>query len=242
MSYELQIYLSCRNEERSIEDAILSVRKVILESYISAEIIIVDNASDDGTSAKVTMLSRTVPDLRLISLSHNKSYSGSIFESLSDAKSEFIVILDGDCQFPPTNIPRLLDTLKNSDLEVVFSNRTHLEGDLWRKFASKFFLRMLRVTLRFDGPDINAGLRGFKKTSITQFRGMQVGRLANASLWHQATKAGLNIGYIDVAPVARVSGTSSIPWKNPFKLFWESLIEIRKVKRKEFEYIFKDNT
>ena len=173
-------------------------------------------------------------------MSHNKSYSGSIFESLSDAKSEFVVILDGDCQFPPTYIPYLLDSLRNSDLEVVFSNRTHLEGDLWRKFASKFFLKMLRIMLRFDGPDINAGLRGFKKDSINHFQGLQMGRLANASLWHQATKAGLNIGYIDVAPVARVSGTSSIPWKNPLKLFWESLIEIRKVKRKEFEYVFKE--
>ena len=241
MNYELQIYLSCRNEEQSIEEAILMVRKVILESSIDAEIIIVDNASEDETSTKVMQLSQVIPDLRLISLNHNKSYSGSIFESLSDAKSEFVVILDGDCQFPPIYIPQLLNTLKNSQLEVVFSNRTHLEGDLWRKFASKFFLRMLRLTLRFDGPDLNAGLRGFKKNSITHFRGLQMGRLANVSLWHQATKAGLNIGYIDVAPVARVSGASSIPWKNPFRLFWESLIEIRKVKRKDFEFLFKEN-
>jgi glucosyltransferase len=240
MNYELQIYLSCRNEESSIEEAILSVRKVILESGISAEIIVVDNASEDATSAKAIELANGITGLRIISLSHNKSYSGSIFESLSDAKSEFVVILDGDCQFPPTYIPHLLDSLRNSDLEVVFSNRTHLEGDLWRKFASKFFLKMLRIMLRFDGPDINAGLRGFKKDSINHFQGLQMGRLANASLWHQATKAGLAIGYIDVAPVARVSGTSSIPWKNPFKLFWESLIEIRKVKNEEFEYIFKE--
>ena len=240
MTYELQIYLSCRNEEPSIEESILSVRKVVLESDISAEIIVVDNASEDKTSAKAIAMSRSIPHLRVISLSHNQSYSGSIFESLSDAESEFVVILDGDCQFPPTYIPQLLDTLRNSDLGVVFSNRTHLEGDLWRKFASRFFLRMLRVMLRFDGPDINAGLRGFKKNSISQFRGLQVGRLANASLWHQATKSGLTIGYIDVAPVARVNGTSSIPWKNPFKLFWESLIEIQKVKKNEFEYTFKE--
>lgn len=240
MNYELQIYLSCRNEEKSIEKAILSVRKVLLESAISAEIIVVDNASEDATSAKAIKLAEGIPNLRVISLGHNKSYSGSIFESLSDAKSEFVVILDGDCQFPPTYIPCLLDSLRNSDLEVVFSNRTHLEGTLWRKFASIFFLKMLRIMLRFDGPDINAGLRGFKKNSINHFQGLQMGRLANASLWHQATKAGLTIGYIDVAPVARVSGTSSIPWKNPFKLFWESLIEIRKVKRKKFEYIFKE--
>ncbi len=240
MNYELQIYLSCRNEERNIEEAILSVRNVVLQTDISAEIIVVDNASEDRTSAKAVALSMTIPNLRVISLSQNKSYSGSIFESLADAKSEFIVILDGDCQFPPTYIPHLVHSLRNSDLQVVFSNRTHLEGDLWRKFASKFFLKMLRITLRFDGPDINAGLRGFRKSSIEHFRGLQIGRLANASLWHQATKAGLTIGFIDVAPVARASGTSSIPWKNPFRLFWESLIEIRKVKRKEFEYIFKE--
>lgn len=240
MIYDVQIYLSCRNEQRSIQEAIYSVRNVILESGISAEIIVVDNASEDGTSARAAALSATVPNLRVISLSHNKSYSGSIFESLSDAKSDFVIILDGDCQFPPTNIPRLLDSLRNSELQVVFSNRTHLEGDAWRKFASRFFLRMLRVTLRFDGPDINAGFRGFKKDSIAYLQGLQQGRLANASLWHQATKAGLLVGYIDVAPVPRVSGTSSIPWKNPFKLFWESLVEIRKIKKKNFEYIFEE--
>ena len=236
--YEIQIYLSCRNEEKGIIQSINSVNETITTYGLDAEVIVVDNFSTDQTSHKVSKQMLRQKSLRLLQLDENKTYSGSIYASIADSTSDYVFVLDGDCQFPPSYIPLMLEKLKLDNSEIVFSNRTKLVGDPWRRFVSRFFLKLIKLTLQFDGPDINAGLRGFTKSTKAHLGGMQRGRLANASLWYQAKSANLHISFIDVTPVPRLAGTSSIPWKNPLKLFLESLIEIRKIKSQAYEYPF----
>jgi hypothetical protein len=44
--------------------------------------------------------------------------------------------------------------------------------------------------------------------------------------------------YIDVLPVKRIAGKSSISWWNPFALLFESLIEIRKIRNSKLDFKF----
>jgi len=236
--HEIQIYLSCRNEQDAISESIRLVNDVVKKYNLDAEIIVVDNNSDDQTANITSQIMTSLTELRLLRLVEDKSYSGSIYASISDSTAAYVFILDGDCQFSPSYIPRMFEMLKHDGAEIVFTNRTRLVGDPWRRFASRVFLQLIRLTLNFDGPDINAGLRGFKVSTKRNFVGLQRGRLANASLWHQAKSADLKINFIDVSPVLRTSGSSSIPWRNPIRLFLESMAEIKKIKSGSFEFRF----
>jgi hypothetical protein len=147
-------------------------------------------------------------------------------------------MLDGDCQFPPMYIPKMLEALVTKECDVVFCNRTILVGNKWRVFASKFFLILTRMLMRFDGPDINAGIRGMTSLAKNNLIGLQYGRLANLSIWYQAKTKGISMKYIDVLPVKRIAGKSSISWWNPFALLFESLIEIRKIRNSKLDFKF----
>ena len=235
---KIQIYLNCRNEEQIIYSSINAVNKVLHFNEIEAEIIVVDNCSIDATTRLVSQLKQTMKNLRIIKLPEDKTYSGSIFESICDASSDYFFMLDGDCQYSPEYIPVMLDLLISKEYDIVFSNREILVGSKWRKFASRFFLVLTRITLRFNGPDINAGLRGMSQSAKKNLSGIQAGRLANLSIWYQAKASKTKIGYVTVKPVGRIAGKSSIAWWNPFGLMIESLFEIKKIKKAEFDFRF----
>lgn len=233
---KVQIYLSCLNEGLNIQHAIKETEYEIKRCIENYELIVVDNGSDDETPAIVQNLSKKNPNLRLLQLSENMSYAGSIFASITDATSQYVIILDGDLQFHPKYISIILSALEYQKVDIVFIRRTKLIGDLRRRVASILLLRWLKLVFNLDLPDINGGMRGMTVEYCKQIQGMQSGRLANLNLWYAARKLNMNYTFIDVEPKSRKFGKSTIPWNKPLQLFQESLEEIAKIKSEDFDF------
>ncbi len=64
--------------------------------YPFYEILLVDNASNDGSKEYFSMLEADIPALKFISRNVNDGFSGGVNEGLRSAKGDFIVILNND--------------------------------------------------------------------------------------------------------------------------------------------------
>lgn len=70
------------------------------------EIIVVDNASSDGTPA---MVERDFPDVTLIASPENRGYGAGNNQGIAAARGEYILVLNPDVELVSDALPRLVD-------------------------------------------------------------------------------------------------------------------------------------
>lgn len=98
-----------------------------LKRYIGQphEIIVVDNASTDGTS---DMISRDFPHVKLISNMTNRGFAAANNQAITQAKGEFIVLLNPDTEAINDFLPSLIAYLgQHDDCAAVCPEILHLD-------------------------------------------------------------------------------------------------------------------
>src|SRR5438045_1937153 len=87
------------------------------------ELIIVDDASTDGTPAICASLSKDFPITFLSREYPSNGLSGAVLHGMAEAKGEFLVVLDADLQHPPEQIGALLEPLETNNADFVVGSR-----------------------------------------------------------------------------------------------------------------------
>src|SRR5664279_1981282 len=82
------------------------------------EIIVVDNASQDDTVARVNALAEQIP-LQLLTLSRNIGFAGGVNQGVRAASGELLLILNPDAVAEPGAIAALLESMATSGASAV---------------------------------------------------------------------------------------------------------------------------
>jgi dolichol-phosphate mannosyltransferase len=99
------------NEEANLP--ILQEELRVALSGLDYEIIFVDDGSVDRTADRI----ETAPNIRLIRFEKNSGQSAAIYAGLTAARGATVVIIDGDLQNDPADIPKLLaEIARGADL------------------------------------------------------------------------------------------------------------------------------
>lgn len=102
-----------------------SLESVIKQTYRNYEIIIVDDASTDGTAE---WLAEHYPKIHLVCLSKNRGAAGARNEGIRKASGSLIAFLDSDDQWLPNYLERQVEML-NENPSVVLSFTNFLQVD-----------------------------------------------------------------------------------------------------------------
>jgi Glycosyltransferases involved in cell wall biogenesis len=110
-SPEISVVVPLFNEEESI--AIFQTELSAALSGLDYEVVFVDDGSVDRTAERI----ETVPNIRLIRFEKNSGQSAAIYAGLTAARGGTVVIIDGDLQNDPADIPKLLaEIARGADL------------------------------------------------------------------------------------------------------------------------------
>lgn len=106
----------------------------------AAEIVVVDDASRDGTAAVARELARTYP-VRVVERQGERGLSTAVLRGMEEARTDVCVVMDADLSHPPEAIPKLVRAVREG-VDVAVGSRYVPGGDidewpLWRRFASK---------------------------------------------------------------------------------------------------------
>jgi polyisoprenyl-phosphate glycosyltransferase len=113
----------------------------------SAELVIVDDGSRDGTWETITALAATDERVRGVRLSRNFGHQAALTAGLAAADGEAVVTLDADLQHPPEVIPELLaKAAEGYDVVCAVRSPSDAEGPLKRLSAKLFYFTLNKLT------------------------------------------------------------------------------------------------
>ncbi len=157
---ELSCVIPVMNEEDNINPLIESLQEALSE--IDYEIILVDDGSTDETKNRIKRLMND--RIVLVELKRNFGQSSALTAGIDYSKGQYIVLMDGDLQNDPFDIPIMLKKLKDEDWDIVAGNRKNRkDGMLLRKIPSKIANFLIRKLTKVKIQDYGCTLKVFKR-------------------------------------------------------------------------------
>jgi glycosyltransferase involved in cell wall biosynthesis len=114
---KVSVVIPVYNERQTVAETIARVRAVPVEK----EILVVDDASTDGTAEVVAEL--VGPDLRLIRQTPNQGKGTAIRHAIPEATGDVVLIQDADLEYDPADYPTLLAPIEGGEADVVYGTR-----------------------------------------------------------------------------------------------------------------------
>ena len=164
----LSVIIPVYNEEDgSIYETINNISKLLEDALGSDfEIIVVNDGSTDRTTE---ILDGLTTSFRLISHATNRGYGAAIKTGVRHAAYDTIAITDADGTYPNHHMYDFYRKLKEENLDMIVAKRpfSSLPKKTW---LAKYLLNKLADYITGQKiPDINSGLRLFKKESFVPF-------------------------------------------------------------------------
>ena len=166
----LSVVIAVYNEIENIEPLLTEVHQA-LASLERFEIIVVDDASQDGTRQRLAELSKELPRLRVVNHARNFGQSIAVVSGVRAAQFEWVITLDGDGQNDPADFLKLLAAVQQIHMHrpvLVAGNRVKRRDTWIRRRSSKIANNIRDRLLKDDCPDSGCGLKLFQRQVFLQ--------------------------------------------------------------------------
>lgn len=153
------------------EAAIASVVQEVRANAPGAPILVLDDASSDGTRLLAKGAGADV-----LPMPHHLGLGGCVqagYRLAFELGYDYVVRIDGDGQHDPAYIPEILKVLQSTNCDMVIGSR-FTNGDseytnFWRGLGIRFFRAVLRPILGKPVHDPTSGFVGVKRTALEVF-------------------------------------------------------------------------
>jgi dolichol-phosphate mannosyltransferase len=211
---------------------VLPLSADVLSRDPTLEVLVVDDASPDGTGDLVERAARDEPRLHLLrragKLGLGSAYLAG-FRYALDAGADRILTMDCDYSHHPRYLPRILAELERADM-VIGSRYVPGGGvenwGLRRRLLSRFANAYTRTLLRLPVRDCTAGFRGFRREVIERVDPFTI-RASGYSFLEEmvlrVARHGFRIAEIPIVFVDRTRGSSKIDTREIYRAAWHVL-------------------
>lgn len=151
---ELSIVVPCFNEEACLRILHERLTAAAVASVGSDyELVFVNDGSRDRTWPVMRDLADEDPHVVAISLSRNHGHQLALTAGLDLCRGKKILIIDADLQDPPELLPRMMQTMREAEADVVYGVRKSRRGDTaFKRATAHGFYRLLSRATDVDIP------------------------------------------------------------------------------------------
>jgi glycosyltransferase involved in cell wall biosynthesis len=210
----VSVVIPCLNEAENIEQCVTRAWAILEEHELRGEVIVVDNASEDGSAALAAAAGARVVD------EPRRGYGSAYLAGFAAATGDYIVMIDADLTYDFREIPRFVAEL-DGGAELVMGNRLDdvqpgamsLLSRIGNPLLSGFLNLLYRTPVR----DAHCGMRAFRRDALPALDLHATGMELASEMVIRATKAELAISELPIALHPRGGESKLLPFRDGWR-------------------------
>lgn len=213
---KVSILIPCFNEAKTIEEIL---KKINEQKSILKEIIVIDDASNDGTNIKLKNELKHLYDI-LIENNDNQGKGFSIRKGINSATGEIILIQDADLEYDPNDYEKILSPILSNKADVVYGSRFVTSQEkrvflFWHSFGNKLLTLLSNIFTNINLTDMECCFKAFKTSTIKDIK-LKENRFGfEPEITAKISKRNLRIFEVGVSYYGRTySEGKKITWKD----------------------------
>ncbi|AKS43001.1 glycosyltransferase family 2 protein [Wenzhouxiangella marina] len=163
----VSVVIPAFNESSGLERLSSRVIEAVESCACQAELVVVDDGSTDDTWARLRQLSAADARIRGVSLARNFGKEAAVLAGLDEACGEAVIVMDGDGQHPPEQLPAMIEAWR-AGVDIVEGVKKSRADQSWpARLASRLFNR---IFTRLTGVDLTeaADFRLLSRCAVDQ--------------------------------------------------------------------------
>ncbi len=140
--------------------------KPVVSQFPAWEVVLVSDGSTDATVAIAEQWVAQGDPVKVIDLHRNRGKSAALMAGLAVVSGDVVVTLDADLQDDPQEIPRLVQTLDDQQVDMVGGWKRDRKDPLIKKISSKVFNGIASRIAKQRFYDLNCGLKAYRREVV----------------------------------------------------------------------------
>jgi glycosyltransferase involved in cell wall biosynthesis len=203
----LSAFFPVHDEEDNVVPMAEAILAVLPEVATAWELVIVDDGSRDATGARADALAQSRAGVRVVHHPTNRGYGAAIRSGLGAARHEWVFYTDGDRQFDPRQITRLIAALAEAD--VVVGWRARRADHAFRRLNTFAWNTLIRVLFGLRVRDVDCAFKLLPREALAGVVLEADGAMISTELLAHLVRRGLRVAEVPVDHFPRTSGTPS---------------------------------
>ena len=163
----ISVIIPVFNERPFIRECVLKVTQATEKAGLNKEIIIVDDASTDGTIEELEHLQKHHKEIRVFRQPENMGKGAALQRGIKEATGEFILFQDADLEYNPDDIQPLLKPLLEGQADVVFGSRFTISParkilNFHHQAGNQFLTLLSNLATGLNLTDMETGYKAFR--------------------------------------------------------------------------------
>ena len=223
----VSVVVPCYNEQEVLPmfyDEITRVTGEMAKTYpeLTFEYLFINDGSKDNTLSILRSLAEKDKRVRYISFSRNFGKESGMFAGLSNAKGDYVVVMDADLQHPPSFLPEMYSYVRDGEFDCATTRRVSRKGE--SKIRSWFARKFYKIMNKISQTEIVDGAQDFR--FMTR---QMVDSILEMTEYNRFSKGifswvGFRTRYIEYENVERPAGTTSWSFWGLFKYSLEGIM------------------
>lgn len=165
---DLSVVIPIKNESENLPLLVRDLMAVLSQCKETYEILFIDDGSTDDSYQVMRQLQAEQPCIRAIQFDRNYGKTAALSAGFERARGEVIIIMDGDRQNDPVDIPKFLEAIRGHDIVCGYRAR---RLDSWFRLAQSRIANRIRNKFTRDGVrDSGCGYQALRRACLAKIR------------------------------------------------------------------------